>query len=115
MTLKDYSKPTQAYLKQAIAYLTEKYGSVQPQWTATIATIADNLDLMAECKASIKKHGIYNERTGRKNPLIATIKDLQATNLKCFQQLGLTPWSESKIKTDDSDGDAELLQKLMGD
>lgn len=115
MNVKDYTKGTQTYLKQIVAYLTEKYGKVQPQWNATLTTIADNLDLMAECKASIKQYGIYNERTGRKNPLIATVKDLQATNLKCYQQLGLTPWAESKIKSEETDADAELLQKLMGE
>lgn len=95
-------------------YLTEKYGEIQPQWQFTINTIIENLQMIDDCRKEIDRVGLYNDRTGRKNPLIATIKDCQATNLKCFQQLGLTPWSESKIKSDDSNGDAELLNNIMG-
>lgn len=95
-------------------YLTEKYGEIQPQWQFTINTIIENLQMIDDCRKEIDRVGLYNDRTGRKNPLIATIKDCQATNLKCFQQLGLTPWSESKIKNDDSNGDEELLNNIMG-
>jgi len=95
-------------------YLTEKYGEVQPQWQFTINTICENLQMIEDCRQEIKRVGLYNDRTGRKNPLIATIKDCQAVLLKCYQQLGLTPWSESKIKGDNENGDAELLQQIMG-
>ena len=95
-------------------YLSEKYGEVQPQWQFTINTICENLQMIEACRNEIKRVGLYNDRTGRKNPLIATIKDCQAVLLKCFQQLGLTPWSESKIKGDNENGDAELLQQIMG-
>lgn len=95
-------------------YLTEKYGEVQPQWQFTINTIVENLQMIEDCRQEIKRVGLYNDRTGRKNPLIATIKDCQAVLLKCYQQLGLTPWSESKIKGEDTNGDAELLQQIMG-
>lgn len=115
MTFTCYSRATQATMKKIAAYLSEKYGEIQPQWEPTITTIADNLDMIADCKKEIKRVGLYNDRTGRKNPLIATIKDLQATNLKCFQQLGVTPWAESKIKqTDGTEAeDAELLKGIM--
>ena len=95
-------------------YLSEKYGEVQPQWQFTINTIVENLQMIEDCRNEIKRVGLYNDRTGRKNPLIATIKDCQQVLLKCYQQLGLTPWSESKIKGEDSNGDAELLQQIMG-
>ena len=95
-------------------YLTDKYGEVQPQWQFTINTIVENLQMIEDCRTEIKRVGLYNDRTGRKNPLIATIKDCQAVLLKCYQQLGLTPWSESKIKGDNENGDAELLQQIMG-
>lgn len=95
-------------------YLINKYGELQPQWAFTVNTIVENLQMIEDCRAEIKRVGLYNDRTGRKNPLIATIKDCQATNLKAFQQLGLTPWSESKIKGEDTNGDAELLQQIMG-
>lgn len=115
MKFTGYSRATQATMKKITAYLTEKYGDIQPQWEATITTIADNLDMIADCQQEIKRVGLYNDRTGRKNPLIATIKDLQATNMKCYQQLGVTPWSESKIKQTDSTEaeDAELLKGIM--
>ena len=93
-------------------YLKEKYGSVAPHWNYTIDTIIDNLNLIEQCKQTIEEVGIYDRRTGRKNPLLATIKDLQASNLKAFQQLGLTPWSESKIKSDNGNADEELMRLI---
>lgn len=96
-----------------IDYLTEKYGAVQPQWWGIIYSLGDNLNYIERCKKAIDENGIYDHSTGRKNPLLATIKDLQAQNLKAYQQLGVTPWAASKIKSDESDADDELLKNIM--
>lgn len=106
------TKPTQQTMKAVEKYLAEKYGYVHAEWHSTLDILADNLDLLAECKASIKAHGIYNAQTGRKNPLIATVKDINATLLKVFQQLGLTPWSDSKIKDGDDKDNGDLLNLI---
>ena len=107
---------TETQLNYIIAYLTEKYGEVKPQWWGIIQQIGDNLTMIDECKQSIKENGIYNPKNGKKNPLLSTIKDLQGQILKAYQQLGVTPWSASKIKDDNqTDKDADLLKNIMGD
>ncbi len=95
-------------------YLTEKYGCVEPRWESIIDQMSDNLQMIEKCKAEIEKHGIFDSESFKKNPLIATIKDLQAQVLKTAQQLGITPWSESKMKTTDNNDEA-LLKSIMGE
>lgn len=95
-------------------YLTSKYGEVKPEWEIIITLLADNIELYKECKASIKEHGIFDETTAKKNPLLTTMKDLQATIMKQIQHLGLSPYAASKIKDaidDDTDDYIESLTK----
>lgn len=103
---------TKEYIKKVNEFLVEKYGNVQPQWEAVIKLLADNLDLYQDCVKSIKNHGIYNAENGKKNPLLATIKDLQATIMKQVQHLGLSPYSISKIKMNDEDDTDEYIESL---
>lgn len=109
-----YSKETTASIKQLEKYLKETYGEIKPVWNNTLTIIADALDMIEKCKLEIEKHGIYNPSTGRKNPLIATVKDYQQILAKNYQMLGVTPWSESKIKMDDSGEEDELLKSIIG-
>lgn len=105
-------KETKDYLLKVEQYLINKYGEVNPSWEATLSLLADNLDLYGECKKSVKVNGIYDTSTGKKNPLLATMKDLQATIIKQIQHLGLSPYAESKIKTiaeDDTDDFIDVL------
>jgi hypothetical protein len=44
--------------------------------------LADNLDLYDSIKESIETNGIYDASTGKKNPLLTTLKDLQASIMK---------------------------------
>ena len=112
MNYKDYSKDTKKTMKQVENYLIEKYGTIQEQWELTLKLMADNLDLLQECKDSVKQNGIYSTSRGLKNPLISTIKDINATLLKLAQQLGITPWSESKIKAIDEDSTEDFIDAL---
>ena len=112
MNYKDSTKETKKTMKQVETYLIEKYGSIQPQWEMTLKLMADNLDLLQECKESVKVNGIYSSSRGLKNPLISTIKDINATLLKLAQQLGITPWSESKIKAIDEDSTEDFIDAL---
>jgi phage terminase small subunit len=74
--------------------------------------LGDNLDLYNECRESVRINGIYNAENGKKNPLLTTMKDLQATIIKQIQHLGLSPYAVSKIKDtpeDDTDSYIEAL------
>lgn len=113
MKYTNYNKETKKTMKQVEDYLIQKYGSIQPQWEMTLRLMADNLDLLDECRESVKKVGIYSDLRGVKNPLISTIKDINATLLKLAQQLGITPWSESKIKGTDEDSTDDFVNDLV--
>lgn len=112
INFKDYTKQTQKTMKQITNFLIGKYGEIQPQWEMTLIMIADNLDLLKECQESIKLNGIYSAVRGVKNPLISTIKDINATLLKLNQQLGLTPWADSKIKGTNEETTDDFIEAL---
>lgn len=112
MDLKKYSKETKKYIQSIIDYISKKYGEVPAEWEAIIYLLADNLDLYNECKNSVKDNGIYNSNSGRKNPLLTTMKDLQATIMKQVQHLGLSPYAVSKIKDDKEDDTDEYIEAL---
>lgn len=112
MDKKKYSKATKTYINNVEAYLSKKYGEVPPEWDAILMLLADNLELYNECKSSVKENGIFNNNTGRKNPLLTTMKDLQATIIKQIQHLGLSPYAVSKIKDDKEDDTEDFIEAL---
>ena len=93
-------------------YLTEKYGEVKPEWATIMYLLGDNLDLYKECRESIRKNGIYDINTAKKNPLLSTCKDLQATIMKQIQHLGLSPYAASKIKESVEDDTEDFIEAL---
>ena len=105
-------KETQKYINSVREYIEHKYNEVPPQWEAIITLLADNLDIYQECKKSIRANGIYDANTGRKNPLLSTVKDLQSTIIKQIQHLGLSPYAISKIKDDKEDDTEDYLNEL---
>ena len=113
MNLKTYSKETQTFIAAANDALIQKYGKVNEEWQAVIMLLADNLDLYKQCKRSVKENGIYNAENGKKNPLLATMKDLQATIMKQVQHLGLSPYAVSKIKIDEEDDTENYIEDLV--
>lgn len=110
--MKKYTDTTQKYIDVVNQYLTETYGSVKPEWQAMIELLAYNLDLFKQCKKSIKDNGIYDTQTGKKNPLLTTVKDLQATIIKQVQHLGLSPYAIGKIKKDQEDDTEDYIDSL---
>lgn len=98
---------TNKYIKKVEEYLTERYGGVSAEWGVMITLLADNLDLYKDCKESVKQNGLYDTTTGKKNPLLSTIKDIQATIIKQIQHLGLSPYAASKIKKAEVEEDDE--------
>lgn len=112
MTLSRYTKPTQDYIKNVQEYLTNKYGKVNAEWECILVLLADNIDLYKECRKSVKENGIFNCETGKKNPLLTTMKDIQATITKQIQHLGLSPYALSKIKTETDDDTEDFIESL---
>ena len=106
------TKQVREYLVDIEKYLTDKYGTVNSEWKPLITLLADNLELYTQCKATIKQHGIYDATTGKKNPLLATMKDLQATIIKQIQHLGLSPYAASKIKETVEDDTDDFIENL---
>lgn len=96
-------------------YLTEKYGEVKPEWATIMYLLGDNLDLYKECRESIRRNGIYDSTTAKKNPLLSTCKDLQATILKQIQHLGLSPYAASKIKDAVEDDTEDYIESLTNE
>lgn len=114
-TYKTYRKDVQKFMHSTEKYLANKYGSVEDEWNTTLMLMADNLELYYQCKDSIKANGIFDKATYKKNPLLSTCKDLQATLIKEIQHLGLTPYASSKIGSLNQEGqDSDLLKNLMG-
>lgn len=94
-------------------YLEDRYGEVNPEWEMTLSLLADNLDLYEDCKKAVDLHGIYDSITQKKNPLLATMKDLQATILKQQQKLGITPYDAAKIKDQvEEDDEEDFIESL---
>lgn len=112
MNFNKYTKTTKEYLSNVEEYLITKYGKVAPEWEATLSLLGDNLDLYIECRKAVRTYGIYDANTGKKNPLLATMKDLQATIIKQIQHLGLSPYAASKIKTDVEDDTDDFIDNL---
>lgn len=112
MKYTQYSKFTKNYLNSVERFLTEKYGSVKEEWESVLFLLAENLDLYIQCKESVKANGIYDASTGRKNGLLTTMKDLQATIMKQVQHLGISPYSASKIKQEVDDDNEDFIEAL---
>lgn len=96
-------------------YLIEKYGEVKPEWETIMYLLGDNLDLYKECRDSIKQNGIFDVNTYKKNPLLSTCKDLQATIMKQIQHLGLSPYAAAKIKMDVEDDTEDYIESLTNE
>lgn len=109
-----YSTETKRYVKAIERHLDNKYGKVEDEWKPMINLIADNLEMYRLCLNEIEQYGIYDPTLGKKNPLLTTVKDLQATIMKQVQHLGLSPYAVNKINVIESNGDADLLKNLLG-
>lgn len=103
------------YVEGIRGYLEEKYGSIPPEWETMLLLLKDNLELYVKCKDSVKKNGIYNTEKGLKNPLLSTMKDLQASIMKQVQHFGLSPWSASKIHPDSEDDNEDFIEGLTSE
>lgn len=101
------------YIKAIKAYLVNKYGKVNDEWELSISLLADNIKLYEDCKNIVAEVGIYNYEKGKRNPLLATMKETQGVILKQIQHLGISPYAASKIRSMGDEEDVEdFIDKL---
>lgn len=100
------------YIEAINAYLKQKYNQIQPEWQLSIDLLADNIATYEKCKEVVDKVGIYDYETGKKNPLLSTMKETQGVILKQIQHFGLSPYAVSKIKSMAVDDEDEFLEGL---
>jgi P27 family predicted phage terminase small subunit len=93
-------------------YLIEKYGVIQPQWELVLGLLEDNINLYKQCKASLQENGIYDVESGKKNPLLITMRDTQIQILNGVKELGLSPYASSRIKTAINESDDDFINGL---
>jgi len=100
------------YRKYIETYLINKYGKIEDEWQLMIDLLMDNLRQYKEVKEAVETYGLFDPSTFRKNGLISTLKDLQATIIKQCQCLGLSPYHRSKMKNLDNPA-SDVLTSLL--
>lgn len=115
MKINKYDSQTKELMQKVIQYLKAKYGTVNGEWNIILTLLGDNIQLYLACKEKLAKTGIYDETTGRKNPLLSTMKDLQTTIIKQVQHLGLSPYAISRLGKDDDDNADDFVEMLTSE
>lgn len=100
-------KETENYIEKIKHYLIEKYSEIKPEWELLLSLLEDTYDEYLDMKALLEETGMFNPKTYKKNPLIASIKDARATINKMVQHFGISPYSDSKIKKLNEDDSTE--------
>lgn len=107
---------TTKYIEKIKEYLIERYGEVKPEWLLLLSLLEDTYDEYLDMKALLEETGMFNPKTYKKNPLIASIKDARATINKMVQHFGISPYSDSKIKKlSEEDDTEEFIESLIKD
>lgn len=104
------SKELQIIIEQ---YLIKRFGEVRPEWYILIKQLVTNIELHDACVKQLKAQGMINPTTGKRSDLLLSITQLQSSILREIQHLGLSPYSDQKIKSVSGD-DSELLNALIG-
>lgn len=103
-------KPNSAnsYSDALIAGLIERYGVVNDEsneveipdeWYYLIDTFAMQYKLQKQCEKEIRDKGICNYENGaRRHPLLTTLKELVASNMRIMNVLGSNPYYKERCK-----------------
>ena len=103
-------KPNSAnsYSDALIAGLIERYGVVNDEsneaeipdeWYYLIDTFAMQYKLQKQCEKEIREHGICNYEGGsRRHPLLTTLKELVASNMRILNLIGANPYYRERCK-----------------
>lgn len=107
-------KETENYIEKINHYLIEKYSEIKPEWELLLSLLEDTYDEYLDMKALLEETGMFNPKTYKKNPLIASIKDARATINKMVQHFGISPYSDSKIKKlNEEDTTEDFIESLI--
>lgn len=107
-------KETENYIEKINHYLIEKYSEIKPEWELLLSLLEDTYDEYLDMKALLEETGMFNPKTYKKNPLIASIKDARATINKMVQHFGISPYSDSKIKKlNEEDTAGDFIESLI--
>lgn len=103
-------KPNSAnsYQDALIAGLIERYGVVNDEsneveipdeWYYLIDTFAMQYKLQKQCEKEIRDKGICNYENGAKrHPLLTTLKELVASNMRILNLIGANPYYRERCK-----------------
>lgn len=105
-----YTADTQARMAEIEDSIIERYGSVPPKFNAALFLLADNLDLLAECRKSLAEDGLFVD--GHRNPLVVSVGNLTASIQASLKSLGCTPYAEGLLKTDEGDDANAFVDNL---
>lgn len=90
--------------------IVERYGSVPPKFNAALFLLADNLDLLAECRKSIQREGLFIN--GSRNPLVVSVGNLSSAISASLKSLGCTPYAEGLLKSDEAEDTEDFINNL---
>ena len=103
-------KPNSAnsYSDALIAGLIERYGVVNDEsneveipdeWYYLIDTFKMQYNLQKQCEKEIREKGICNYDNGaRRHPLLTTLKELVASNMRILNLIGANPYYRERCK-----------------
>ena len=103
-------KPNSAnsYSDALIAGLLERYGVVNDEsneveipdeWYYLIDTFKMQYNLQKQCEKEIREKGICNYENGaRRHPLLTTLKELVASNMRILNLIGANPYYRERCK-----------------
>lgn len=97
-----------AYSDALIAGLIERYGVVNDEsneveipdeWYYLIDTFAMQYKLQKQCEKEIREKGICSYENGAKrHPLLTTLKELVASNMRILNLIGANPYYRERCK-----------------
>jgi len=112
-------KPNSAnsYSDALIAGLIERYGVVNDEsneveipdeWYYLIDTFKMQYNLQKQCEKEIREKGICNYENGaRRHPLLTTLKELVASNMRILNLIGANPYYRERCKSKEKN-DSEI-------
>lgn len=110
-----YSKAVAAKMKFIRLYIKKHFGEENVH-EVTLEVLADNLQLIEQCREEISKNGLITTAANgylQRNPVVDTLRQAQSMVVKICGEFGLTAKAMTKIKGNDADDDSDDLQALI--
>ena len=114
----EYSDKTQKFMSTIIKHLTDKFGSIEPQWDGVLDMIAAQYDLFFDCKRRIREDGLLvpdARNVWKTHPLVQVQNNANIQLLKLIQEFGITPKSLKSMPIENNNEDEFLNSLTSGD